>query len=237
MTDDDKCFEAFRVTDMLADIIEDVRPTVDERFSKGTRFPYFQRYQTEDDKRNTWTLIFHCPSKEARRKHAYYTYCYTIYEVPPKRKLNDTNAGKGIIMFDPTAMRNARDGKKCFAAIVDIVPHAFNRYTMRYLKPKGIDNMQFEKKIENMVSRFMHFDVAADMFGDDSAIKHKEKDAYPYDIIMRGGGMLRGQLVNGGMLLRFFTYVSEDMYYDAQVERQAEMVREHFRWKQKGMKL
>ena len=114
--------------------------------------------------------------------------------------------------------------------IVDIVPHAFNRYTERYLKPKGLENIEFERKVESIISRWRHFDVV----GDKSSDNNKDKGVAPYDVFMSDGGILRGYVVDE-IMIRFFSYVSDDMMYDDQKEWQNEMNSEYFRWLNKGM--
>ena len=235
MNDEEKCYEAFRITNWIYDIHMDVHEDVCEKFARGTRFPYFQRYTVKDDKNNEWILTYMCPSKEKKRKSMYLCMCYTIYEIPPKRKENNSNSGKGILLFDPVAMHKRIESGGRMVAFMDIVPHAFNRYTERYLRPKGKDNIEFIRKVESMFARFMHFDVQADMYGDRSSEKHKEEGVIPYDIYMYGGGMLRGQFINS-ILIRFYTYVSEDMMYHNQIERQEAMQKEHYRWKREGKK-
>lgn len=238
MNDDEKCYEAFRVVDWIYDIYKRYHLEVEDRFKRGTRFPYIQRIQVEDDKKNIWYIWFCCPSKAARKHRGmYFSLCYTIYDIPPKRKENNNNSGKGIIIYDFLEMRNFIKNKNNpdvkQAVFMDIVPHAFNRYTERYLKPNGKDDIEFHKKIDSMFLRWRHFDIEADLVGDKSAKKHKENCICPYDVFMSGGGMLRGQIVNG-MLLRFYTYVSEEMMFDGQLERQDEMFKERLEWERKG---
>ena len=236
MTDDEKCFEAFRVTNQLYAFWQQVRDDAERRFRNGTRFPYIIRGTATDDKRNKWTLLLILPSKAAKRKGQYLTIAYTTYEIPPKRKENDLNAGRGIIMFDPIHMEHFINDHKSHSSIfMEVIPHAFNRYTERYLKPRGLQDITFERKVENMITRWMHFDVEADLLGDINAAKHKGDNLCPYDVYMRGGGMLRGQIVNN-LLLRFTTYVSPDMMFDNQLKRQQEMMREHWEWKRTGLK-
>lgn len=236
MNDEERCFEAFRMTPVLYEMFNNVRKEACDRFHKGTRFPYFQRYVFTDDKRNDWTLLLWCPSKTDKKKKRFYVTAYTIYEVQRKRKEEDVNCGKGVLMFDPIAMQNKIDGRPNTGAIVyEIVPHAFNRYTERYLKPKGLDGMEFKRKVENILSRWQHFDISADLHGDKNAEKHAKDGLMPYDVIMRGGGMLRGFIVDE-LLIRFKTYVADDQMFDNQKERQAEMVREHYEWKRLGIK-
>jgi hypothetical protein len=113
--------------------------------------------------------------------------------------------------------------------VVDIVPHAFNRYTERYLKPLGMENIEFERKVESMVLRWMHFDVV----GDESSKNNEDKGIAPYDVFMKDGGILRGYMVNE-MLLRFFSYVSDKMMYENQKEWQEKMNSEYYHWMNQG---
>lgn len=239
MTDDEKVFEAFRVTKWICEIHDKVKDKIMERFRKGNRFPYIQRYKIEDDRKNTWLLLLCCPSKNAKKKGAYYIHCYTTYDVPRKRKENDVNAGKGIILFSPVAMSDmidrGPDNIVRLSAVIDIVPHAFNRYTERYLIPNGKANMPFYRKVEDMVLRWLYFDIEADLLGDINAKKHKGDNICPYDVFMRGGGMLRGQLVNN-MLLRFTTYISDDMMFEGQRERQKAIIKEFWELRKEVLK-
>ena len=231
MNDDEKAYEAFRMTNWLCQCYEKWRPDIEQRFRRGTRFPYFQRGQTVDDKGNKWIFIFYCLSKEMKKKHKYRGYAYITYDVPPRRIKNDLNAGKGCLLIDPVAMKNRIDGKDPRGGIIiDILPHAFNRYTERYLKPLGKENLSFGQKLEDMLARWQWFDVCADLEGDKNAKKHKGDNIAPYDIIMKGGGMLRGQIIHE-LLLRIHTYVSKDMMFENQLLRQEEMVSEYHRIK------
>lgn len=235
MNDDEKTYEAFRMTTWLCDCMDEWKPKVIERFRKGTKFPYFQRGKVTDDKGNEWICLFYILTKSQKKKGVFYTVAYTVYDIPRKYKENDANCGKGVLMLDPYAMQRKIDGVGIQNAVVtDIVPHAFNRYTQRYLKPIGKENIEFGYKVESMLKRWQWFDISADIFGDKNAEKHMEGNICPYDVIMRGGGMLRGQIVNS-MLLRFTTYVSEEMMFDNQVERHDEMVKEYMRFKRKGL--
>ena len=137
MNDDEKVFEVVRMSDWLCSICDDLHEQVVERFKKGTRFPYFQRCRATDDKNNQWTILFYVKNKEMKKKKMFGTLSYITYDVPRKRKENDLNAGKGVLFFDPFSMRDMLHKKptKRPSAVYDVVPHAFNRYTQRYLKP------------------------------------------------------------------------------------------------------
>lgn len=233
MNDEEKAYEAFRVTNWLADIIDDVWREVSEKFRRGTRYPYFQRYTMTDDKNNRWVVLFYQLSKAMRRQEKFFCKAYTTYDIPRRRVMDDVNAGRGCLLFDPKLTQMQLRGEKDRHAIIyDIVPHAFNRYTERYLKPLGKQDMEFARKIEDILSRSLWFDILADMEGDRNAAKHRGDNICSYDIIMRGGGMLRGQIVHE-MLLRISTYVSEDMFFDIQHQRQQKMVSEYYRFKRR----
>lgn len=234
MNDDEKAFEAFRMTSWLCGVFDDCSPLVVDRFRRGTRFPYFQRTCVTDDKGNRWTLLFYILNKSQKKKGMYYTLAYTTYDIPRKHKEDDVNAGRGCLIFDPFQMKNRIENTGTrTSVIVDIVPHAFNRYTERYLRPLGRGDIEFGYKVEDMLKRWQWFDVCADLFGDKNAEKNKGGNICPYDVIMRGGGMLRGQIVSE-VLLRFTTYVSEDMMFENQQERQEAMRSEYFKLKRDG---
>ena len=231
MNDEDKAFEAFRISTYLRKCMQEYIPVVTERFknNKGGRFPYFQRLLVTDDKANKWMCLFYELSKDDKKRRVFQTRAYTTYEVPRRHVENDVNAGKGCIIFDPFSMSKRfleENSKTSF--VMDIVPHAVNRYTERYLIPNGKGDLEWGKKIENILSRWMYVDVCADLKGDLNAEKNKKDNLCPYDVLMRGGGMLRGQVVNE-ILIRFTTYVSPDMMFDGQLERQEEMIREYWR--------
>jgi hypothetical protein len=63
--------------------------------------------------------------------------------------------------------------------------------------------------------------------------KHLSDGGLPYDVYLRGGGMLRGKLYNN-IMLRLFTYVADDQLFDNQRERQEEMTKEYYQFKRKG---
>ena len=236
MNDDERCFEAFRVLGPAYMMYCKLEPTIVSKFSKATKYPYILRFPFVDDKRNDWRLVCILPSKAAKKKLRYMTMCYTTFDVPPRRMEDDRNAGTGVIMFDPFIMWNEVYGKggdrnPCF---MEIVPHAFNRYTETYLTPQGLTDLDIHKKVENMLLRWWHYDVAPDLHGDKSAVKHKNDGICPYDVIMKGGGILRGQFTCP-TLIRFFTYISKEKMYDNQEERYAEIAREAWQWRVKGI--
>jgi hypothetical protein len=170
-----------------------------------------------------------------KKKKMFGISAYITYNIPRKRKENDLNAGKGLMFFDPFNMRDMLHGKevKRPAAVYDIVPHAFNRYTQRYLKPKGLDGIEFARKYESMMARWQWFDISADLCGDKNAEKHSHDGLCPYDVVMSGGGLLRGFIVDN-LLVRFNTYIDKESMFDNQIERQSEMVSEYYQMKRKG---
>ena len=240
MNDEEKVYEAVRYLDFICQRFSQMSCSVTEKFRKATKYPYILRYNMEDDRRNVWRLLCILPSKAVKKKHRYQTMCYTTYEVPPKRKENNTNSGKGVILYDPLSMKNYidhRDDQNVkMAAVMDIVPHAVNRFTDKCLNAEGKTDCDIHKKVEEMILRWRHFDVMADLHGDKSSIKHKDDGLLPYDLMMREGGMLRGQMVNA-MMVRIFTYVSKDDLYKNQEERFAEIMRERAEWIAQGLLL
>ena len=231
MTDDEKCFEAFRVTPMADSILQDNRKMILDKFRRGTKFPYTQRFSFDDDRHNRWYIVVACRSKKAFKKDCFTIICYTIYEVY-KRKA-DGNSGKGIIFFDPTKnidyIRASEEQRKDMvgAMYYEVVPHCFNRYRQRYLAPKGLDGIDFYKQVESVINHIKHFDV----MGDESANKHGE---YPIDMIMDDGGLLRGQFINN-CFTRFYTYVSREMLFENQEENSKAMLKEYYEWVRKGI--
>jgi len=236
MTDEEKMAEALGIVREVRRIHKMNAELSRDKMKRATRFPFFIYYKLVDDRNNTWWLTYMCRSKEDRRKGRFLCYCYTIYEIEKKEKgivKVDGNTGKGIFMFDPLTINELLDGDiytRGMTCFIDIVPHAFNQYTKRYLKDKGRDNISFRKKVESIMLRWMHFDV----IGDESSDKHADKGDVPYDVFMFGGGMLRGQCINAE-LIRFFTYIDESMMFEEQLERQKEMTREYYHWKAKGI--
>lgn len=237
MTDEERVYEAVRTAHWLCSCFADFKEEIIDKYRRGTRFPYFQRILLEDDKRNEWWFTCLCPSKEHRKKMLFMTFAYTIYDVPPKRTEKRSNAGKGVLVFDPMAMKKYMDTKSREAGsmVTDITPHALNRYTERYLKPAGKEGLEVQRKVESIMQRWMHFDLCADLAGDKNTKKHKEDGICPIDITMRGGGMFRGCIVNN-LLIRLMTYVADDMMYDNQKERQQEMLNEYLDWKRRGIR-
>ena len=82
MNDEEKVFEAVRMSDWLCSICDDLHEQVVEKFKKGTRFPYFQRCRATDDKNNN--LITKPPPvlPEGRRKAirmAFFTFHFLLF--------------------------------------------------------------------------------------------------------------------------------------------------------------
>lgn len=228
MNDYEKTYEAFRMSENIFAIAREHEESILDRFRRGSRFPYFNRIAWTDDKANQWFITFMCKSKKDAKIGKFWVLAYTIYEIPKLKK--DSNGGKGVIAYDPYMMHRRYTGEKVATVFWDFVPHAINRYTERYLKPRELDNIELQRKVENIISRWWHFDV----MGDKSSEKHKDKGSYPYDLYTHGGGMFRGNIVSE-MLVRFFTYVADDMMFDSQKERQQQMNRERFRFKKDGI--
>lgn len=225
MNDEEKTFEVFRVHDCIFQIAREEEEAIIDRFRRGNRFPYFNRIAWTDDKANKWYITFMCKSKKDAKIGKFYILAYTIYEIQKKGKTE-----KGIIGFDPYAMKRRVNSDSTGAVFWDFVPHAFDRYTERYLKPRDLQDIEFMAKVENIISRWWHFDIE----GDKSSKKHTDKGFCPYDIYMHGGGMFRGTFVSN-LLIRFFTYVADDMLFKEQRERQTKINRERFKFKKDGV--
>jgi hypothetical protein len=235
MNDEEKIMEAFRVYKSAIQVYEDFKSEIWDKFRRGTRFPYIQRIQFNDERRNKWMFLIICKSKKAVKKGQFWSFCYTTYEIEKNRKDGsnkiDGNTGKGIIAIDPFAIKSRVNGSnRGLGMVVDIVPHAFNRYTDRYLKPLGLANIEFERKVESIVLRWRHFDVT----GDESSENNKDKGFAPYDVFMKDGGILRGYITDE-MMLRFFSYISDDMLHENQKEWQEKMNNEYLRWVNDGV--
>jgi hypothetical protein len=234
MNDGEKASEAFRIYPVAIGTYKQCEKMIWDKFKKGTRFPYFQRIAFDDDRGNKWIMSILCKSRKGMKKGQFWCFCYTTYEIEKKKSDGtnkyDGNTGKGILAIDPFAMKNRADGiYKGMGAVMDITPHALNRYTQRYLKPNGLENIEFVKKVESMMLRWRHFDV----MGDESSRHNSDKGMFPYDVFMKDGGILRGYMVDE-MLVRFFSYVSDDMLHDDQREWQEEMESEYLRWVNEG---
>ena len=106
MNNREKAYEAFRVTQYLAQCMDDHLNDVVRKFKNNTRFPYFQRFVVQDDKNNNWVCLFYMLNKQHKKEKKFLTIAYTIYNVPPKHKEDDNSSGKGCILFDPYSMKN-----------------------------------------------------------------------------------------------------------------------------------
>ena len=237
MNDEEKTFEAVRVCHFLNDIMQGIKPAACEKFRKATKYPYILRFDYTDDRMNKWRILFILQNKWYKKKKLFRTMAYTTYEVPPKREKNYMNAGKGVLLYDPPAMsqyiKNSDNPDRKMVAVGDIVPHAINQFTERALKPEGKGNLEFHKKVEELILRWRHFDVSADIYGDKSSLKHIDEGICPYDLVMSDGGMLRGQIVDSFMV-RLFTYVGKDDLYEDQQDRYDDMMRERAEWLRQG---
>ena len=58
MNDDEKFFNAARITPMAMEVHKDCIGDISRKFAKGNRFPYFQRVVFEDDRKNIWWLQY-----------------------------------------------------------------------------------------------------------------------------------------------------------------------------------
>ncbi len=237
MNDEEKTFEAVRVCHILDEIMRQRKYEASEKFRKATKYPYIMRFEYTDDRMNKWRILFILQNKWYKKKKLFRTMAYTTYEVPPKREKNYLNAGKGILLYDPPAMsqyiKNIDNPDSRMVAVSDIVPHAINQFTERALKPEGKGDLEFHKKVEELILRWRHFDVSADIYGDKSSLKHRDEGICPYDLVMSDGGMLRGQIVDNFMI-RLFTYVGKDDLYEDQQERYDDMMRERAEWLRQG---
>lgn len=237
MNDEEKTFEAVRVCRFLNELMQGVKPAACEKFRKATKYPYILRFNYTDDRMNKWRMLFILQNKWYKKKKLFRTMAYTTYEIPPKREKDYLNAGKGVLLYDPPAMSQAIDSvskpDKKMAAVGDIVPHAINQFTERALKPEGKGDLEFHKKVEELILRWRHFDVNADLYGDKSSLKHIDEGLCPYDLVMSDGGMMRGQIVDSFMV-RLFTYVGKDDLYEDQQDRYDDMMRERAEWLRQG---
>ena len=239
MSDDERTFEAFRALDWVLSWQDELVPMVIDRFKRGTRFPYVQSFERTDERGNVWRLLFMVPTKMHKKRGIYGTYCYTTYFLPPKTR-KDNNAGRGVLLYDPFGLdkmlRQLERGEENVrkTCVIDIVPHAINRYVERCLLREGKRGYDIHQIVKDLLLRWFHFDVLADKAGDKSAEKHADKGICPYDVLIRDGGILRGCIANSGVI-RFFTYISPAEMFPNQIERYHEMQAEHAAWKAKGL--
>ena len=230
MSLDDKYFEIFRTHREFYYFFLENRKVFMERLNKRTSsdFPYYNRFSVFDDKANEWNFLFSCKSKEHRKKGLYLCYAYTIYEIPPMRKENQTNSGKGFIFFYPEyfckfylCKEMNEDEKFKIPIIHDVVPHAMNRYNERFLKRRGLSNLDFKKKVEMVLSKCETADILMELHGDISSEKHLSEDLSTcgIDLIIRNSGIIRGRLYDNNHYAQYYTFVSNDMLYQNQIER------------------
>lgn len=233
-TDREKEWEAVRICDYAYEVAMDYIEEMGKILFSRKHFPAYERICFTDDKHNDWRLVFFIPSKEYAKKRLVGDVCYTTYEIPAKRCKNQTNAGKGVILFSPIELTKRLKSKETQKGsfISEYVPHAINRFTERYLIPNGLVDLDIHKKVEKLITRNFHFDILADKCGDISAKKHFEEKGgiCSYDVVTKEGGLLRGSVASG-FLVRFYTYIPPKMLHDSQMERIAEMTREKHRWK------
>lgn len=233
MNEEERLYEVIRQTSWLYDWVVELGYEISDKFKRATRYPYIQRFSRIDKRGNHWRMIVLLPNKTLKKKKKYLTMCYLVYENPPRRKEKYDNAGKGVMMFSPIdMMRYINEPKSRMAAIMDIIPHAFHRYTQRCLTKEGKTDYDIHKKLEHMLLNYMHFDVMPSE-DDKNAKKHEDDGLLPYDVMMKDGGILRGHIMNG-VLVRFFTYIGADDLYDSQDERYEEMQKEALQWKVQG---
>lgn len=236
MTEEERLYEVFRQTRWLYDWLCELGGDITDKFKRTIRYPYIQRYSRTDNRGNQWRMVVILPNKTMKKRRKYFIMCYVVYENPPRHKEKYDNAGKGVMMLSPMAMMEYINTKyeshTKMAAIMDIIPHAFHRYTQRCLAKEGKGDYDIHKKLECLLMSYMHFDVTPSE-DDKNANKHQDDGWLPYDVMTKDGGILRGHLMNG-VLIRFFTYIGADDLYDSQEERYEEMKKEALQWKVQG---
>lgn len=238
-TDVEKEWEAYRICDFAHEATMEHMHRIYNTLKSRKHFPTFESLCFDDDKNNRWFITFHISTKEmAKEGKKIGVFCYTTYDMPQKRCEDQSYAGKGVILFNPLHLykfgETGKVGEGCY--IMDITPHAINRYTERYLIPNGLAGLDMRRKMEKIMSRCVHFDVSAGLNGDISAKKQFEDKGFlsPYDIITKEGGMFRGGMVSS-VQMRMYTYISPKMMYENQVRRIMEMTREQRRWVKEGI--
>ena len=206
---------------------------LDKQSNSG--FPYYNRYIVDDGRNNKWHLVYFCPSKAYRKKRLSLHYLYTVYEIFPTHKENQSNYGKGVLLIFPSHVqkycmeRLLNGNSNTIPPVLDIVPHAINRYTERYLNPRGIIDFNIHNKVENIMSRFQHVDTESDLHGDKSSQKYVKDGVTPFDFVFRDGGMLRGSCYVYKTYIQLYTYVDASMMYDNQIERGKEIMNDYFK--------
>lgn len=240
MSNVDKLFEALRVYQIVYDFYKDKKIIFRDRLFKKTSsaFPYYNRFSFVDDKNNEWHVVFYCKNKEWRRKGVFYCYAYFIYEIPPTRKKNQTNFGKGLIFYNPKCIYEYWNShfngipseiKSIQALVFEVVPHAMNRYNERFLKPNGLDGIDFTKKVEMMLFDWINIDFAADLRGDESTKKNLREDVFPYDAALKNNGTLKGVIYKDFNLVQFYTYITKDMMFENQKVCYEDMVKKYYK--------
>ena len=227
MTDDEKGYQAFRIRDLAKRWAYKFREEVLPKFDKAFKYPYSLFKKHDDGYGNEWTLLFCLPCKEDKKRGRMRALCFTTYNVEKKDKKGrmkfDGNTGKGVILFDPLTLWCASKENRMGGGVMEFLPHVLHRYTERYLKPLGKENISTDKKIASIAARWKYFDVG----GDEYSQKHNDKGILAYDVFLKGGGMLRGQMSNP-IYVKFFTYVSDDQLYENQRETQQKITNEYY---------
>ena len=227
MTDTEKSYHAFRIKDLAKRWAYEFRREVAQKFDKAFKYPYSLFRKHNDGYGNEWTLLFCLPCKEDKKKGRMRALCYTVYNVEKKdrkgRMKFDGTTGKGVIMFDPLLLWCASPDNHMGGGVVEFLPHVMNRYTQRYLKPLGKENIPFDKKMASIVARLKYFDTEGDAYSQ----KYSGEDKMPYDMFLKGGGMLRGQLTSA-IYVKFYTYVSDELLYDNQRRTQEKISQEFY---------
>ena len=68
MNDNEKAYEAFRIYNTAIGIYNEYKGEIWDKFRRGTKFPYVQRIQFNDDRNNKWLMLIICKSKKAVNK-------------------------------------------------------------------------------------------------------------------------------------------------------------------------
>lgn len=227
MSTDEKAYEGFRIHKIAHEWVWELFRQNADKIKHAVKFPYKFAVVKDDGYGNKWTLKLTYATKQEWKKNLTRTWCYTTYRVEKKDEqgnpIYDTNTGVGVLLFDPSVSANTS-----FLA-VDIIPHCINQYRKRHLEPLGRQDDPLDKVVDSIMLRWKHFDVA-----EEHAIeKHDDKGLLPYNIIMQGGGQMLGNL-QSALALTCFTYISNDMMFESQKERQARMMGEWAKWMSDG---
>lgn len=228
MSTDEKAFEAFRIKNFAHEWARQLHDENEDKVRRAVKFPYKFSVTKKDDYGNTWIVKMVYANKTQWKQRIAHYWCYTTYRITKRDKTGnphyDTNTGPGIIAFDPTVTKNEK------FLVVDIVPHCINQYRKRHLEPLGRQDITLDAVIDSIMLRWKHFDVAEEH----AMEKHDDKGLLPYNIIMQGGGQLLGNLSTPVTLI-LFTYVSPDMMFEDQLERQQCMMTEWSSWQANGI--